>query len=62
MDQTAPMRNSSGKGSSAKGARAPVLNSTSVTARAQLEYTHREEIHGLSLANDAVTLQLQLSL
>lgn len=30
--------------------------------RAQLEYTHREEIHGLSLANDALTLQLQLSL
>lgn len=30
--------------------------------RAQLEYTHREETHGLSLANDAVTLQLQLSL
>lgn len=30
--------------------------------KAQLEYTHREELGGLPLANDAVTLQLQLSL
>lgn len=30
--------------------------------RAQLEYTHREELYGLVLANDSVTLQLQLSL
>ncbi|WP_437970255.1 porin [Sorangium sp. So ce260] len=30
--------------------------------KAQLEYTHREELGGLPLANDAVILQLQLSL
>ncbi|WP_437940709.1 porin [Sorangium sp. So ce341] len=30
--------------------------------KAQLDYTHREELGGLSLANDAVILQLQLSL
>ncbi|WP_438009801.1 porin [Sorangium sp. So ce321] len=30
--------------------------------KAQLDYTHREELGGLSLANDALILQLQLSL
>ena len=30
--------------------------------KAQLEFTHREELFGLSLENDALTLQLQLSL
>lgn len=30
--------------------------------KAQLDFTHREELSGLSLANDALTLQLQLSL
>ncbi|WP_437801457.1 porin [Sorangium sp. So ce693] len=30
--------------------------------KAQLEYTHREELGGLSLSNDALLLQLQLSL
>jgi Phosphate-selective porin O and P len=30
--------------------------------KAQLEFTHREELAGLSLANDTLTLQLQLSL
>ncbi|HSN97297.1 MAG TPA: hypothetical protein VLS89_03330, partial [Candidatus Nanopelagicales bacterium] len=30
--------------------------------RAQLEYTHREELHGVPLANDSLTVQLQLSL
>jgi hypothetical protein len=30
--------------------------------KAQLDYTHREELGGLSPANDALTLQLQLSL
>jgi hypothetical protein len=29
-------------------------------AKAQLEYTHREEMHGKSVKNDAVVLQLQL--
>lgn len=30
--------------------------------RAQLDFTHRQEIHGQSLANDALVLQLQLNL
>jgi hypothetical protein len=30
--------------------------------RAQLEFTHREELYGVPLANDSLTLQLQLSL
>ena len=30
--------------------------------RVQAEYTHREEMHGLSLANDSVTLQFQVQL
>jgi hypothetical protein len=31
-------------------------------AKAQLEYTHREEIHGKSVDNDSVTLQTQFAL
>ena len=30
--------------------------------RLQLEYTHREEVFGLALENDAVTIQTQFML